>query len=85
MFDNAYNRHILKMIKALDDKQHYDEPQQIYHTPVHSQRPYVVPGGNDMMYGGGSFGKKYAIPGVNDMKADIVGPVPKKKRVYKKK
>jgi hypothetical protein len=38
-----------------------------------------------MMYGGGSFGKKYAIPGVNDMKADIVGPVPKKKRVYKKK
>ncbi len=86
MFDNSYNRHIVSMIKELDSKQHYDEPQQIYHANVHSPRPYVQSGNNDMMYGGGSFGinQKYALPGHNDMKGGPETQV-KKKRSYKKK
>jgi hypothetical protein len=73
------------MIKELDSKQHY-EPQMMFHPNVHSPRDYIQSGNNDMMYGGGSFGinQKYALSGRNDMKADIVGPV-KKKRIYKKK
>jgi hypothetical protein len=74
------------MMKELDSKQHYDEPQMMFHESVHSPRHYIQSGNNDMMYGSGSFGinQKYALPGQNDMKGGPERQV-KKKRIYKKK
>ena len=68
----AYNKKIRDMIENLDSKKHYDEPRMMFHESVHTPRRYVVAGGNDMSGGG------FILPGQNDMKADVVGPVPKK-------
>lgn len=67
---DAYNKKIRGMIAELDSKNHYDEPRHIYHQSVHTQRPHILSGGNDMT---GNI-----LFGVNDMKADVVGPTPKK-------
>ena len=62
MYDNAYNRHLLKMIRELDSKKVYDEPNLIFHDNVHNSPSVVVAGRNDMV-GAGSFGKNgYALP-----------------------
>ena len=66
----AYNKKIRGMIVELESKNHYDEPRHIYHASVHTPRPHILSGGNDMT---GNI-----LYGVNDMKADIVGPVAKK-------
>ena len=66
----AYNKKIRGMIVELDLRKHYDEPRHIYHASVHTPRPHILSGGNDMT---GNI-----LYGVNDMKADIVGPVAKK-------
>ena len=65
----AYNKKIRGMIAELDSKKVYDEPRHIYHASVHTPRPHILSGGNDMT---GNI-----LYGINDMKADIVGPVPK--------
>ena len=67
----AYERKIRAMISELDSRQHYDEPRHIYHASVHTPRPHILSGGNDMT---GNI-----LYGINDMKADIVGPVVAKK------
>ena len=67
---SAYERKIRAMIAELDSKNHYDEPRHIYHESVHTPRPHILSGGNDMT---GNI-----LYGVNDMKADVVGPTPKK-------
>ena len=66
----AYNKKIRGMIVELDSRNHYDEPRHIYHASVHTPRPHILSGGNDMT---GNI-----LYGVNDLKADIVGPVAKK-------
>jgi hypothetical protein len=66
----AYNTKIRGMIVELDSKKVYDEPRHIYHESVHTPRNHILAGGNDMT---GNI-----LPGHNDMKADIVGPVAKK-------
>ena len=66
----AYNKKIRGMIVELDSKKVYDEPRHIYHESVHTPRNHILAGGNDMT---GNI-----LPGHNDMKADIVGPVAKK-------
>ena len=66
----AYSKKIRGMIAELDSKKVYDEPRHIYHASVHTPRPHILSGGNDMT---GNI-----LYGVNDMKADIVGPTPKK-------
>ena len=68
----AYNKKIRGMIVELDSRNHYDEPRHIYHASVHAPRPHILAGGNDMTGAG-------ILHGVNDMKADIVGPVVAKK------
>ena len=68
----AYNKKIRGMILDLDSKQHYDEPRMMFHESVHTPRTQILAGGNDMSGGG------FILPGQNDMKADVVGPVPKK-------
>ena len=68
----AYNKKIRDMIENLDSKKHYDEPRMIFHESVHTPRTQILAGGNDMTGGG------FILPGVNDMKADIIGPTPKK-------
>ena len=68
----AYNKKIRGMIVELDSKKVYDEPRHIYHESVHTPRPHILAGGNDMSGGG------IILFGQNDMKADIVGPVVKK-------
>ncbi len=68
---SAYERKIRGMIDELDSRNHYDEPRHIYHESVHTPRPHILAGGNDMT---GNI-----LYGVNDMKADIVGPVVPKK------
>ena len=68
----AYNKKISGMILDLDSKQHYDEPRMMFHESVHTPRTQILAGGNDMSGGG------FILPGQNDMKADVVGPVPKK-------
>ena len=73
----AYNKKIRGMIAELDSKNHYDEPRHIYHQSVHTQRPHILAGGNDMT--------GFILPGVNDMKGDIVGPTPKRKTASKRK
>ena len=72
----AYNKKIRGMIVELDSRKHYDEPRHIYHQSVHTPRPHILAGGNDMT--------GYILPGVNDMKADIVGPVVAKKSSKRK-
>ena len=72
----AYNKKIRGMILDLDSKQHYDEPMMMFHESVHTPRKHILAGGND---GGG-----HILPGQNDLKADIVGPVPKTKRTSKR-
>ena len=67
----AYERKIRGMIAELDSKNHYDEPRHIYPESVHTQRPHILSGGNDIT-------AARILYGVNDMKADVVGPVPKK-------
>ena len=66
----AYNKKIRGMILDLDSKQHYDEPRMMFHESVHTPRKHILAGGND---GGG-----HILPGQNDLKGDVVGPVPKK-------
>ena len=66
----AYNKKIRGMIVELDSRNHYDEPRHIYHASVHTPRPHILSGGNDMT---GNI-----LYGVNDLKGDIVGPVAKK-------
>ena len=66
----AYNKKIRGMIVELDSRNHYDEPRHIYHESVHTPRNHILSGGNDMT---GNI-----LYGVNDLKADIVGPVAKK-------
>ncbi len=68
----AYNKKIRGMILDLDSKQHYDEPRMMFHESVHTPRTQILAGGNDMSGGG------FILPGQNDLKADIVGPTPKK-------
>ena len=68
----AYERKIRSMIAELDSKKVYDEPRHIYHQSVHTPRPHILAGGNDMT---GNI-----LFGVNDMKADVVGPVVKKSK-----
>ena len=69
---DAYNKKIRDMVAELDSKKHYDEPRMMFHESVHTPRRYVVAGGNDFV-GAGNI-----LPGQNDLKADIIGPVPKK-------
>ena len=73
---SAYERKIRAMISELDSRQHYDEPRHIYHASVHTPRPHILSGGNDMT---GNI-----LYGINDMKADIVGPVVAKKSSKRK-
>ena len=73
----AYERKIRAMISELDSKKVYDEPRHIYHESVHTPRPHILAGGNDMT--------GFILPGVNDMKGDIVGPTPKRKTASKRK
>ena len=68
----AYNKKIRGMILDLDSKQHYDEPRMMFHESVHTPRKHILAGGNDFV-GAGNI-----LPGQNDLKADVVGPVPKK-------
>ena len=68
----AYNTKIRGMILDLDSKQHYDEPRMMFHESVHTPRKHILAGGNDFV------GAGRVLYGVNDMKADVVGPVPKK-------
>ena len=68
----AYNKKIRGMILDLDSKQHYDEPRMMFHESVHTPRKHILAGGNDFV-GAGNI-----LPGQNDLKADIVGPTPKK-------
>ena len=68
----AYNKKIRGMILDLDSKQHYDEPRMMFHESVHTPRKHILAGGNDFV-GAGNI-----LPGQNDMKADVVGPTPKK-------
>ena len=75
----AYNKKIRGMIAELDSRNHYDEPRHIYHQSVHTPRPHILAGGNDMSGGG------IIVFGQNDMKADIVGPTPKRKTASKRK
>ena len=72
----AYNKKIRGMIVELDSKKVYDEPRHIYHESVHTPRKHILSGGNDMT---GNI-----LFGVNDMKADIVGPVVAKKSSKRK-
>ena len=72
----AYNKKIRGMIVELDSRNHYDEPRHIYHASVHTPRPHILSGGNDMT---GNI-----LYGINDMKADIVGPVVAKKSSKRK-
>ena len=74
----AYNKKIRGMIVELESKNHYDEPRHIYHASVHTPRPHILAGGNDMSGGG------IILFGQNDMKADIVGPVVAKKSSKRK-
>ena len=67
----AYSKKIRGMIAELDSKKVYDEPRHIYHASVHTPRPHILAGGNDMT---GNI-----LYGINDLKADIVGPVVPKK------
>jgi hypothetical protein len=71
----AYNKKIRGMIVELDSRNHYDEPRHIYHESVHTPRNHILSGGNDMT---GNI-----LYGVNDLKADIVGPTPKRKTASK--
>ena len=68
----AYNKKIRGMILDLDSKQHYDEPRMMFHESVHTPRKHILAGGNDFV-GAGNI-----LPGQNDMKGDVTGPVPKK-------
>ena len=68
----AYNKKIRGMVAELDSRQHYDEPRMMFHESVHTPRTQILAGGNDMSGGG------FILPGQNDLKADVVGPVPKK-------
>ncbi len=68
----AYNKKIRGMILDLDSKQHYDEPRMMFHESVHTPRKHILAGGNDFV-GAGNI-----LPGQNDLKGDVVGPVPKK-------
>ena len=72
----AYNKKIRGMIVELDSRNHYDEPRHIYHASVHTPRPHILSGGNDMT---GNI-----LYGVNDLKADIVGPVSSKRKTAPK-
>ena len=72
----AYNKKIRGMIAELDSKKVYDEPRHIYHESVHTPRKHILSGGNDMTGARILFGQ-------NDMKADIVGPTPKRKTASK--
>jgi hypothetical protein len=75
---DAYNKKIKDMISELDSKKHYDEPRQMFHESVHSPRKHILAGHNDFV-GAGNIS-----PGVNDMKGDVTGPVPKTKRTSKR-
>ena len=66
------------MVAELDSKKHYDEPRMMFHESVHTPRTHILAGGNDMSGGG------FILPGQNDLKADVVGPVPKTKRISKR-
>ena len=44
----AYNKKIRGMIVELDSRNHYDESRHIYHASVHTPRPHILSGGNDM-------------------------------------
>ena len=68
----AYNKKIRVMVAELDSKKHSDEPRMMFHESVHTPRKHILAGGNDFV-GAGNI-----LPGQNDMKADVVGPVPKK-------
>ena len=74
----AYNKKIRDMIENLDSKKHYDEPRMMFHESVHTPRTQILAGGNDMSGGG------FILPGQNDLKADIVGPISKTKRTSKR-
>ncbi len=76
----AYNKKIRGMIDELDSRKHYDEPRHIYHASVHTPRPHILAGGNDMTGGG-----NIITFGLNDMKGDIVGPIPKRNPASKKR
>ena len=69
---DAYNKKIRDMIQNLDSKQHYDEPRMMFHESVHTPRTHILAGGNDFV-GAGNI-----LPGQNDLKGDVVGPVTKK-------
>ena len=68
----AYNKKIRVMVAELDSKKHYDEPRMMFHESVHTPRKHILAGGNDFV-GAGNI-----LPGQNDLKGDVVGPVPKK-------
>ena len=68
----AYNKKIRVMVAELDSKKHYDEPRMMFHESVHTPRKHILAGGNDFV-GAGNI-----LPGQNDLKGDIIGPVPKK-------
>ncbi len=69
---DAYNKKIRGMVAELDSRQHYDEPRMMFHESVHTPRTHILAGGNDFV------GAGRVLYGVNDLKADVVGPVPKK-------
>ena len=77
---DAYNKKIRGLISELDSKRQYDEPRHIYHESVHTPRPHILAGGNDMTGGG-----NIITFGLNDMKGDIVGPIPKRNPASKKR
>jgi hypothetical protein len=74
----VYNKKIRDMIENLDSKKHYDEPRMMFHESVHTPRKHILAGGNDFV-GAGNI-----LPGQNDLKGDVVGPVPKTKRTSKR-
>ena len=75
---DAYNKKIRDMIENLDSKKHYDEPRMMFHESVHTPRKHILAGGNDMSGGG------FILPGQNDMKGDVTGPISKTKRTSKR-
>ena len=74
----AYNRKIRVMVAELDSKKHYDEPRMMFHESVHTPRKHILAGGNDFV-GAGNI-----LPGQNDLKGDVTGPISKTKRTSKR-
>ena len=49
IYDSPERTKLLKMIRELNSKRHYNEPHMMHHDSMHTQRKYILPGQNDMM------------------------------------